>query len=168
MAAAICYRAAMLRARDIMQGHVLSVPPDMLIPELVDFLISHRVSGVPVIEKGKLVGIVSRSDLVRAVSLERSLAGVVAQGFEHEEFAPGETGPTPGLRSLAVQELQQRNVRSIMVSDPVSVAPDTPVVEVARLLVARHMHRVLVTEGPELVGVISSLDVVRLVAEQTA
>ncbi|HEY2388916.1 MAG TPA: CBS domain-containing protein [Candidatus Binatia bacterium] len=157
-----------LRACDIMQRNVLSVPPDMLIPELVDFLISHRVSGVPVIEKGKVVGIVSRSDLVRAVSLERSLAGIVAQGFEQDEFAPGEAPPLPGLRSTAVQELQQRSVRAIMVTDPVSVAPDTPVVEVARLLVARHMHRVLVTDGAQLVGVISSLDVVRLVAEQIA
>ena len=156
-----------LRARDIMQRNVLGVPPDMLIPELVDFLISHRVSGVPVIETGKVVGIVSRSDLVRAVSLERSLAGVVAQGFEQEEFAPGEVPLTPGLRSSAVQALERRSVRAIMVADPVCVAPDTPVAEVARLLVTKHMHRVLVTDGAQLLGLISSLDVVRLVAEGT-
>jgi len=157
-----------LRARDIMQKQVLSVSPDMPIPELVDFLISHRVSGVPVIEKGKIVGIVSRSDLVRAVSLERSLAGIVAQAFEQEEFAPGEAPPIAGLRSNAVQALQNRSVRTIMVTDPISVAADTPVAEVARLLVERHMHRVLVTEGAQLLGLISSLDVVRLVAERKA
>lgn len=154
-----------LCARDIMQKRVLSVPPDMPIPELVDFLISHRVSGVPVMEKGKLVGIVSRSDLVRAVSLERSLAGIVAQAFEHDEFAPGDVPPPVGLRSSAVQALQNRTVRTIMVTEPISVAPDTPVGDVARLLVSKHMHRVLVTEGTKLLGLISSLDVVRLVAE---
>ena len=155
-----------LRARDIMQRQVLTVSPDMPIPELVDFLISHRVSGVPVMEKGKVVGIVSRSDLVRAVSLERSLAGIVAQAFEQEEFAPGEVPPATGLRRSAVEALQDRSVRTIMVTDPVSVAPDTSVVEVAGLLVAKHMHRVLVTEGAQLIGLISSLDVVRLVAER--
>jgi CBS domain-containing protein len=154
-----------LCARDIMQKRVLSVPPDLPIPELVDFLISHRVSGVPVMEKGKLVGIVSRSDLVRAVSLERSLAGIVAQAFEHDEFAPGEVPPPVGLRSSAVQALQNRTVRTIMVTDPISVAPDTPVGDVARLLVTKHMHRVLVTEGAKVLGLISSLDVVRLVAD---
>src|SRR6185503_634225 len=96
-----------LRARDIMQANVLSVPPEMPIPELVDYLISHRVSGLPVIEKGKIVGIVSRSDLVRAVSLERSLAGIV----EQEELEAGETPPAPGLRSSAVDALQSRSVR---------------------------------------------------------
>jgi CBS domain-containing protein len=154
-----------LCARDIMQKRVLSVPPDLPIPELVDFLISHRVSGVPVMEKGKLVGIVSRSDLVRAVSLERSLAGIVAQAFEHDEFAPGEVPPPVGVRSSAVQALQNRTVRTIMVTDPISVAPDTPVGDVARLLVTKHMHRVLVTEGAKVLGLISSLDVVRLVAD---
>jgi CBS domain-containing protein len=154
-----------LCARDIMQKRVLSVPPDLPIPELVDFLISHRVSGVPVMEKGKLVGIVSRSDLVRAVSLERSLAGIVAQAFEHDEFAPGEVPPPVGLRSSAVQALQNRTVRTIMVTDPISVAPDTPVGDVARLLVTKHMHRVLVTDGAKVLGLISSLDVVRLVAD---
>jgi predicted transcriptional regulator len=157
-----------LRARDIMQTHVLGVSPDMPIPELVDFLISHRVSGVPVMEKGNLVGIVSRSDLVRAVSLERSLAGIVAQAFEHEDFAPGDPAAIVGLRSSAVQALQDRTVRAIMVTDPISVGPDTPVIEVARLLVAKHMHRVLVTDGTRLLGLISSLDVVRLVAEGKA
>jgi CBS domain-containing protein len=157
-----------LRARDIMQTRVLSVSPDMPIPELVDFLISHRVSGVPVMEKGKLVGIVSRSDLVRAVSLERSLAGIVAQAFEQEDLPPGEAPASLGLRSSAVQALQNRNVRTIMVTDPISVAPDAPVAEVARLLVAKHMHRVLVTEGANVLGLISSLDVVRLVAEGRA
>jgi len=154
-----------LLARDIMRKRVLDVSPDMPIPELVDFLISHRVSGVPVIEKGKVVGIVSRSDLVRAVSLERSLAGIVAEGVEQEEFAPGEVPPIPGLRSAAVQALQNRSVRTIMVTNPISVAPDAPVVEVARVMVERHMHRVLVTDGAQLLGLISSLDVVRLVAE---
>ena len=157
-----------LLARDIMQKQVLDVSPDLPIPELVDFLISHRVSGVPVIEKGKVIGIVSRSDLVRAVSLERSLAGIVAEGVEQEEFAPGEVPPVPGLRSSAVQALQNRSVRTIMVTDPVSVAPETPVAEVARVMVARHMHRVLVTDGAQLLGLISSLDVVRLVAEGKA
>ena len=150
-----------LRARDAMQAHVLSVPPDMPIPELVDYLISHRVSGLPVIEKGKIVGIVSRSDLVRAVSLERSLAGIV----EQEELEAGEPPPPPGRRTSAVEALQNRNVRTIMVSDPISVTPDTPIAEVAKLMVARHMHRVLVTEGTRLLGLISSLDLVRLLAE---
>jgi len=44
---------------------------------------------------------------------------------------------------------------------PISVGIDTPVHEVARLMVDRHVHHVVVTEGSSVVGVVSSLDFVR-------
>jgi CBS domain-containing protein len=47
----------------------------------------------------------------------------------------------------------------------VTVAPDTPIAEVARVLHARHIHRLLVVDGKSVRGVISTLDLVRLIAE---
>ena len=154
-----------LCARDIMQKRVLTVGPAMRLPELVDFLIQNRVSGVPVVDGGRCVGIVSRSDLVRSVSLERSLAGVLDEAFGQEEFAPGEAPEPVTGRTSVLTDLQNRKVRDIMVPEPLSVSPDTPVQEIARLLVSNHMHRVLVTDGAKLIGLISSLDVVRIVAD---
>jgi CBS domain-containing protein len=52
-----------LLARDIMQAAVLSVPSDISVADLGDFLISHRIGGVPVVDDAKLAGIVSRSDM---------------------------------------------------------------------------------------------------------
>lgn len=156
-----------LCARDVMEDHVLTVSPRMSLPELVDFLISHRITGAPVVDRGKVVGIVSRSDLVRVVSLERSLAGVEAEGVGQQEFSPGEI-PDPVLEAGALAGLPAKKVREIMVPDPIAVAPDVPVAEVAKLMVDRHMHRVLVTEGAKLCGVISSLDLVGLLADGRA
>jgi CBS domain-containing protein len=44
---------------------------------------------------------------------------------------------------------------------PISVPGATPVDEVARLMIERHMHHVVVTEGDRIVGIVSSLDLVR-------
>jgi CBS domain-containing protein len=52
-----------------------------------------------------------------------------------------------------------------MVVDTVTVSPDTPVKQVSRILTDRHLHRVLVTEGTAVRGVITALDIVRLVAD---
>jgi CBS domain-containing protein len=149
-----------LRARDVMQPKVLTVSPDMTLAALEDFLVSKRIGGVPVVEAGALVGIISRSDIVRALSLERSLSGVIRDGFASEEAST----PVRLPRHLE-RELGARTVRDAMAVDPVSVAPDTPLAEVARLLHARHIHRVLVTEGKAVRGVISTLDLVRLIAD---
>jgi CBS domain-containing protein len=152
----------MIRARDVMQASVLTVSPGMSLTELEDFLVSKRITGAPVVERGVLIGIVSRSDIVRLLSLERSLSGLIAEGLENPETAGTDSVrlPEPLTRALT-----GRTVRDAMVVDLVTVSPDTPVTEVARLLVARHIHRVLVTEGEKVRGVISTLDLVRLVAE---
>jgi CBS domain-containing protein len=155
-----------IRARDIMQTDVVTASPQMSLVELTDTLISERISGVPVVEDGRVVGHVSRSDLVRVASLEHSLAEVAAQVVEVEEFAPDAVAPPPAPSKRLLSQLEGRTVRDIMVVDPVMVAPDTPITGVAQLMVNRHLHRLLVGEGGSLRGVISSLDLVRLIAQE--
>jgi CBS domain-containing protein len=150
-----------LCARDVMQQHVLTVHPGMSLAELEDFLVSKRISGAPVVEHGALVGIVSRSDIVRSLSLERSLSGLIAEGL-----ASPESGSEPAqLPESLAAKLRGWTVRDAMVVDPVTVTPETPVAEIARLLTEHHIHRVLVTERKEVRGVISTLDLVQLIAE---
>ncbi|HWK67676.1 MAG TPA: CBS domain-containing protein [Rhizobiaceae bacterium] len=57
-----------LRARDVMTRHVLTVAPDTSLAEVADILDTHRVRRVPVLKGGKLVGVISRSDLVRKLA----------------------------------------------------------------------------------------------------
>ena len=56
------------RARDIMTREVVTVAPDAPIAEVASILERERIKRVPVVEDGRLVGIVSRSDLVRALA----------------------------------------------------------------------------------------------------
>ena len=144
-----------------MQADVLSVAPTMKLEDLEDFLLEQRIGGVPVLENGVLVGVVSRSDFVRAAGLERSLAGAVDDGAEQLGFAAS----TMSAPSAGAHVVHARTVRDIMAPDVVTVAPETPLDEVARLLATRHLHRLLVTEGTTVRGVISTLDIVRLVAD---
>jgi CBS domain-containing protein len=149
-----------LRARDVMQANVLAVPPELTLAALEDFLLSKRISGAPVVEDGKVIGIVSRSDVVRCLSLERSLSGVIADGLA----SPEEPASSVRLPSDLEEQLGAHTVRDAMIVDLVAVRPDAPIADVARLLHERHIHRVLVTEGATLRGVISTLDLVRLIA----
>lgn len=153
-----------LLARDVMQPHVVTVTPDTTLAHVADLLINRRISGVPVVEGEAVVGVVSRSDFARVVSLERALAGLVAEAEGVEEFAPGEVpAPVPLPHDLAAQ-MEGRKVRDVMALAPVVVLPDTPIAEVADLLVKRHVHRVFVADAAGLRGVISALDLLRLIA----
>ena len=57
-----------LSARDVMSRYVISVRDDADLRDVADILDSHRIKRVPVLHDGRLVGIISRRDLVRALS----------------------------------------------------------------------------------------------------
>lgn len=151
-----------MTARDIMTAPVVTVAPGLSLAALADVLISDRVGGVPVVEQGELVGEVSRSDFVRVLSLEQTLAGMAEEAEFETEFAPGEAPPP--VHAAVQRNLEKRTVREIMVTSPVTVAANTPATEVARILSDRHIHRVIVMDGAEICGVISALDLVRRIA----
>jgi CBS domain-containing protein len=55
------------RVADVMSEDVLTIGPEAELEDLADLLLRHRVSPVPVVEGGRLVGIVSRADVLRAL-----------------------------------------------------------------------------------------------------
>jgi CBS domain-containing protein len=55
-------------ARDLMVTPVITAPADASAAELADLLAQHHIKRVPIVRDGKLVGIVSRADVVRALA----------------------------------------------------------------------------------------------------
>jgi CBS domain-containing protein len=153
-----------LTAHDVMQSNVHVVPPDMALVDLEREFVAKRVTGFPVVEAGRLVGIVSRSDVVRQLCAEQSLAEIVSDYYgDATGFEPPATLVEIGDR--VGQRLESLRVDDVMVRQVVSVAPDTPLVDVARTLVERHIHRLTVTQGSRLVGIISTFDLVKVIAD---
>jgi CBS domain-containing protein len=127
-------RAPQLRARDVMASPLVTVDEDAHISEIARLLTTHRIKRVPVLRDGRIVGIVSRCDLVRALAAELPLptaasgSGMLAKAiagldlhFRHRQQpgpiapppAPPDAGPTASeFRCLIVnhdhKELQHR------------------------------------------------------------
>jgi CBS domain-containing protein len=57
-----------LKAHDVMSRYVVSVRDDAELRDVADILDQHRIKRVPVVQEGRLVGIITRGDLVRALS----------------------------------------------------------------------------------------------------
>ena len=75
--------AASATVRTIMSGEVVTVAPSASARELAELLAFHRISGVPVVESGRLIGVVTESDLIaRAGATVRELMStdVIAVG----------------------------------------------------------------------------------------
>lgn len=156
-------------AADVMTTDVITASPHWTLSKLEQILMQKRISGLPVIEGQDLVGVVSRSDVIRTLCVERSRAGEMGSYFR--AYDADEEEITLSLlaeqRTVATR-MSHEHVADVMSPPTFVVAPNAPVREVAALLWTNRIHRVPVTEGARLVGIVSSLDLVRLLAGEDA
>lgn len=151
-----------LRARDIMQTQLVTVSPSLPLVEFEVLLEREGISGMPVVDGAKLCGVVSRTDLVRAfANAEGSAEATLAY---YREVAGAVPGPTSAVR-MASEQVATSAVRDIMTNEIVAVSADRPIREVAQMMVARGVHRLLVTEEHRLLGLLTTLDLVRAIAD---
>jgi len=125
-------------AKSLMVTHIVTVNDDLPVDDLCDVLQAAHVNGLPVLNAiGELVGIVTEQDV-----LYGTMGGVTGDG---------ETSPLL--------------VRDIMTSPAVCATSDTDVVELCRLMWGMRIHRIPIVSDGRFVGMVSSLDLVRAVAE---
>lgn len=143
-----------MKASDIMTSPVITVGPDTLVRHIAGLLFEHRISAVPVLEKGKLVGIVSEADLLHRheIGTDRSASSWWLQLFSADRPI------ADYVKSHATR------ASDIMTRDVVSVTPDTPVAEIAALLEKRGVKRVPVLQDARLAGIVSRSNLVQALA----
>jgi CBS domain-containing protein len=155
-----------MTATEIMRRCVQTVAANMPLPKLEHAFVEAGVSGFPVIDGNRLVGVVSRSDIVRQLDLEHQTATRTsdfyrdANGF-HE--VPLKTRLQVADR--VGERMEQLTVQDVMHRQIFAVPPDQPLRAIAQTLVDNEIHRVLVTHEGRLLGVISTSDIVRLYAQ---
>jgi CBS domain-containing protein len=141
-----------------MSTSLLTVERSTPVREVIRLLIEHRISGVPVVHDGAVVGIISEGDLIlreRAYRQRGGMAFLAQQLFADHEKLAVEYRKAHGL------------VAEDVMSEPVvSVLPGTPVEDVAHLMAERHIKRVPVVENGRLIGIVSRGDVLRAAYER--
>lgn len=155
------------RARDLMTAPAKCLAPDMTLREAVEQLADANVSGAPVVQSdGVPVGVLSLVDVVgHLAGLERA----VAPGGFYSYGSPGgdEGGPHAWARTIGRGDgdaLEESKVSDVMTGDVYGVAPDASWTELADEMWKRRVHRLLVLEKRRVVGIVSSLDMLRALA----
>lgn len=129
-----------IRVGNLMSINPVVIEPSALVSEAETLLKTHRISGMPVVANGVAVGVISQTDIVIARS------SVLSSG---------------NWRRLRVQH--------IMTEPAVTVQMETSIRRAARLMINRHIHRLVVIDGEgKAVGVVTPLDLLALLVEEDA
>ena len=152
-----------LTAKHVMNPKVLTAEPDWSINRLAEFFMENCISGAPVeSDTGTPIGVVSLTDIV------------------HHETQPEKDDEWPHdyyLHTLNRQYARQQaegfriraepmtTVRDIMTPVIFQVSEDTPVQQVAGMMIKNYIHRVIVLRDGKVVGIISTPDILKIIRD---
>ena len=146
-------------ASDIMQKDVICVRKDTDLRDLGKLFLSRKITGCPVIDpEGDLCGVISQTDLLY-YQLSRDDELVVPSDFYQSARVDGR----PIATGFQIEDVNTATVEEVMTPIVHAVSGTTPVDEIARLMTRRHIHRVIVREGKKVAGIISALDLLRVI-----
>lgn len=152
-----------ITARDIMNTEVLTVREDMTVQQLAGFLMEQAISGAPVVDSsGKLVGVVSLTDIVETASSE-DLRPELLQGGSYQHAWEYRL-ERDDMNQLQIADDSIR-VCEIMTPTVYTVPENTRVSDIAKTMIAGRIHRLLVTRSNAVVGIVTTLDLLQIVAE---
>lgn len=150
--------AAEPSVRDVMRREVPVAGPETTIAELARMMVEHRVPGVPVIDNGELIGIVTEADLIQREAnvdvpsvipfLDAMIVADAGTPFEEE------------LRRVVATSAEE-----IMTSPVISIRDVATVAELATLMLQQRVNPVpVVDEGRQIVGLCTRTGIVELIA----
>ncbi|NWF91680.1 MAG: CBS domain-containing protein [Syntrophaceae bacterium] len=131
-----------MRIRDVMTKNPITVDSETLVIDARKIMQENNIRRLPIVDKGKLVGIVTQHDLLEA-------------------------SPSPAT-SLSVHELNyllsKMKVKEIMKRNPVTISPDTPFEEALKIGQEKKIGSFPVVENGKLVGIATESDIVRFMS----
>jgi CBS domain-containing protein len=141
-----------MNVADIMTSPVLALRPSASVTDAARLMLTHQVSGLPVIEEdGKLAGIVSEGDFLRRSEL----------GTERKHSGWLEFLVSPGQAAEEYVHAHGRKVAQIMRRDVVTTTPQATLEEVVELMSTRGVKRLPVIDGGKVVGIVARSDLMR-------
>jgi len=131
------------KVKEIMMGAPVTLKPEDTLDLANDIMSLGQIRHLPIVENGKLVGILSQRDLFGA-AVDKIFKLRVRQQREL-------------LKSFQIREIMHRKV--------ISVTPDTIIKEAAHLMAEKKIGSLPVLEGNELVGLVTSTNILRYLAK---
>ena len=146
-----------MKVRDIMTVEVVVAHPDTSVNLVARLMAGRDISGVPVVEDGRVVGIVTELDLiVRNTRLEPPAFFALLDARIPLE--------TPGHYRERMRHMLGTLARDVMTEKVVSIGPDEELESLAAIMVKRRVNPLPVIEEGRLVGIVSRSDIVAMMA----
>ncbi|AZT83030.1 CBS domain-containing protein [Marinobacter sp. NP-4(2019)] len=149
-------------AYEIMTPSIKAVPQSWTMERLARFLTDNEITGSPVTdEHGDIVGIATLKDITE-------FRWNANRNDNDARLTPEEEQEARRLRMAIFEEMGKVpvEVRDIMTPSILSVDEQTPVRDIANIMMREHLHRIFVTKDKKITGIITTYDMLKLISDK--
>jgi CBS domain-containing protein len=154
-----------MKIKDVMNKDVIICAQDDSLGQLADLFKKNHISGIPVVDKGKVVGLVSETDLIKLFKTpEYSNDLWLPSPFEIIEI------PIRNLVKLEetkkfLENMKLRPVKDIMTKKVHAISPEEDLEDASSMMVKYDVNRLPVIENGKLVGIVARSDIIKGLSE---
>ena len=145
--------------RDVMNAGPVAIQATEAVSDAVRLLRTNDISGMPVLEGDRLVGVVSESDLLRMLSAEREGGLWLPSPLEILEVPIRDLIRWEKLQAGA-EEAGTKRVSEVMTKKVFTSSPDDSIDKAASMMVRHRINRLPVLEEGKLVGILTRGDII--------
>jgi len=157
-----------MKVRDFMNKEVFFVKPEFSIFEVAKVFSKIDISGAPVVDKGKVVGVVSISDLTKFMSIKLADAETVVSNPSSLSFLllnfARFSKDSAGFKK-EMDRISKTKIKHIMSKNVFCISPDANLFEAATIMDKNDVNRLPVVEKGKLVGIIAKADLLKALVE---
>jgi len=145
---------------DVMSPNPIWVEPQTPIREAIKIIAERSISGLPVVESGKLVGIISETDLLwQQTGIEPPVYIMFLDSVIYLE--------NPSRYDQELHKALGQTVKDVMSGDPIMIKPNQPLQKAAKLMQDKSIRRLaVVDDAGKVVGILTAGDIVRAMASE--
>ncbi|HSA07547.1 MAG TPA: CBS domain-containing protein [Candidatus Gastranaerophilales bacterium] len=137
--------------KDIMSTDLLTIKENISIRDLIKIFSNNEISGLPVLDQdNNIVGVVSLTDVIQNESSQTYYSMPFKKDYE--------------IELLEITKIFDYPVSTIMSKDLFTVEPGDSIAKMAKIMFEKKIHRLLVIEYNKLVGIVTTFDVLKLLA----
>jgi CBS domain-containing protein len=156
----------MKKVKDFMRCDVFFVRPNNSVFDVAKVFSQNNISGAPVVEKGKVVGIVSISDIVKFMNIKLADAGIrEPQSLTFLFLNMIKMGKDYIGFKKELERISKTEIRHMMSKKVVCISPEANLFEAAKMMEKKDINRLPVVEDGKLVGIIARADLIKALVE---
>lgn len=148
----------MLKVRQVMTEPVVTISPETLVKDASALLAEKNISGVPVVEGSKIVGIFSEADVLRSIKTTKKDLRLIYPSISSIGIAFQEEVTQREIIG-AYEEIGEMPVREVMSKTVETVGPDMELNEAIVKMVEMSINRLPVVEKNQIIGIVTRGDV---------